>query len=87
MSAAEDLYRYVDLATAAKRLGIRRKSAVAWLESLGVVRVVGGRRRVWLADLRPERLAELEAAQKKKPARRPAAANTTFIPSDDDLAP
>ena len=87
MAAAPDLYRYVDLASAAKRLGIRRKSAVAWLESLGVVRVIGGRRRVWLADLQPERLAELEAARKEKPARRPAAANRPIIPSMDDLAP
>lgn len=86
MSAAEDLHRYVALSEAARRLGIRKQSAVGWLEDLGIVRLVGGRRRVWLADLQPDRLAELEAARKQKPARR-RAANRPFIPSDDDLAP
>ena len=85
MSAAEDLHRYVDLQEAARRLGIRKQSAVTWLWALGIVRTISGRKRVWLADLQPDRLAELEEARKQKPARRPAA-NRPVIPSDDDLA-
>ena len=48
---ALDMARYVSVAEAARRLGVRGSEARAYLRRRGLIRRICGRPRVWLADL------------------------------------
>lgn len=86
MGAAPDLYRWVSLAEAAKRLPMADPRARALLREAKLVRWIDGRECVWLEDLvklgqETRKASTPSKTRSQKPGRR------ADEPRDEDLLP